>query len=110
MFDLLKAYVYNSYIAYIDSSAISKMYSTVKPLDQRFKKHTTTKSVPLITTLLRASRNQDEELIKNVLQHIITEGISEEDLNATDASGRVSVIYIQIMYAMFVFYFYLTIE
>lgn len=47
--------------------------------------------VPLITTLLRASRNQDEDLIKYVLQHILTNGISEEDLNAVDCSGRVSI-------------------
>lgn len=47
--------------------------------------------VPLITTLLRASRNQDEDLIKYVLQHILANGMSEEDLNAVDCSGRVSV-------------------
>lgn len=69
------------------------MYSTASPIEQRFTVNTNVpKSVPLITTLLRASRNQDEELIKNVLHHIVTEGISVDDLNATDASGRVSDI------------------
>lgn len=46
--------------------------------------------IPLITTLLRASRNQDEDIIKFVLDSILTNGISEEDLNAVDCSGRVS--------------------
>lgn len=69
------------------------MYSTASPIDQRLTVNINVpKSVPLITTLLRASRNQDEELIKNVLHHIVTEGISVDDLNATDASGRVSDI------------------
>lgn len=67
------------------------MYSTISPTKQRLPAMNDQR-VPLITTLLRASRNQDEELIKNVLQHIITNGISEEDLNASDASGRVSDI------------------
>lgn len=69
------------------------MYSAIAPSieKQRFTVNNVPKCVPLITTLLRASRNQDEELIKNVLQHIITEGITVEDLNATDASGRVSI-------------------
>lgn len=46
--------------------------------------------IPLITTLLRASRNQDEELMQCVLENILTNGMSEEDLNAADCSGRVS--------------------
>lgn len=73
----------------------SKMYSTASPSYEKHHRFTVAnvpKSMPLITTLLRASRNQDEELIKNVLQHIVTEGISVEDLNATDASGRVSIL------------------
>lgn len=46
--------------------------------------------IPLITTLLRASRNQDEEIIRHVLQGVLNDGISPDDLNATDCSGRVS--------------------
>lgn len=46
--------------------------------------------IPLITTLLRASRNQDEEIIRHVLASILTDEISPDDLNATDCSGRVS--------------------
>lgn len=54
----------------------------------------TTKSpvdrLPLVSTLLRASRDGNEVLIKSALRDIIINGITKEELNATDKSGRVS--------------------
>lgn len=46
--------------------------------------------LPLVTTLLRASRNQDEETLRHALENILRNGISEAELNAQDCSGRVS--------------------
>lgn len=46
--------------------------------------------VPLVTELLRASRDANEILLKDVFRQILEEGISKEDLNITDKSGRVS--------------------
>lgn len=43
-----------------------------------------------VTTLLRASRSQDEDTLRQVLESILRNGISELELNATDCSGRVS--------------------
>lgn len=43
-----------------------------------------------VTTLLRASRDADEELLDNVLKEIAEFGMNREDLNAVDCSGRVS--------------------
>ena len=48
--------------------------------------------VPLVTTLLRASRDADEDLLKTVLRDMLINGISSTDLNADDNSGRVSVL------------------
>lgn len=47
--------------------------------------------VPLVTTLLRASRDADEELLRSVLRDILINGIPSQDLNAEDNSGRVSI-------------------
>lgn len=46
--------------------------------------------LPLVTTLLRASRDANEVLIKSALRDVIVNGISKEELNMTDKSGRVS--------------------
>lgn len=46
--------------------------------------------LPLITTLLRASRDGNEVIIKSALRDVIVNGISKEELNLTDKSGRVS--------------------
>lgn len=46
--------------------------------------------VPLVTTLLRASRSQDETTLRQVLENILRNGINEADLNTADCSGRVS--------------------
>lgn len=45
-----------------------------------------------ITALLRASREQDEAILKNVFGSMANTKYSEEDLNAVDCSGRVSTI------------------
>lgn len=47
--------------------------------------------VPLVTTLLRASRSQDETTLRQVFENILRNGMSEVELNADDCSGRVSV-------------------
>ena len=47
--------------------------------------------VPNVTTLLRASRDANEYLLKEVFRDILENGISKENLNATDKSGRVSI-------------------
>lgn len=47
--------------------------------------------VPTVTTLLRASRDANEYLLKEVFRDILENGISRENLNSTDRSGRVSV-------------------
>lgn len=46
--------------------------------------------LPLVTTLLRASRDGNDVLIKSALRDIIINGITKEELNSTDKSGRVS--------------------
>lgn len=48
------------------------------------------RKIPLITTLLRASRNQDDDVLHLTMENMETDGINEDDLNATDCSGRVS--------------------
>ncbi|XP_037924093.1 ankyrin repeat domain-containing protein 33B-like isoform X3 [Hermetia illucens] len=47
-----------------------------------------------VTTLLRAAREADEDLLKIVLRKILIDGISKEALNATDKSGRTAISYI----------------
>lgn len=59
--------------------------------------------IPTITTLLRASRCHDEEILQMVLERIIKNGINEEDLNATDCNGRVSAILKSISVLLFFF-------
>lgn len=46
--------------------------------------------LPQVTTLLRACRDGNEILIKAALRDVIINGISKEQLNLTDKSGRVS--------------------
>lgn len=46
--------------------------------------------VPLVPQLLRASREGNELLLRDVFRQILDHGIEKEDLNATDKSGRVS--------------------
>lgn len=46
--------------------------------------------VPFVTTLLRASRSQDEDTLRQVLENILRNGMNEAELNAEDCSGRVS--------------------
>lgn len=46
--------------------------------------------LPLVTTLLRAAKEGNELLIKAALRDIIINGITKEQLNLTDKSGRVS--------------------
>lgn len=48
--------------------------------------------MPPVTTLLRAARDADEDLLRAVLREILLNGIASEDLNAGDVSGRVSGI------------------
>lgn len=45
--------------------------------------------MPHVTTLLRACRDADEELLLTVLQEIAIHGISKAALNEVDCSGRV---------------------
>lgn len=47
--------------------------------------------VPFVTTLLRGSRDSNEVLLKEVFRKILDSGISKENLNAVDKSGRVSL-------------------
>uniref|UniRef100_A0A182LS93 Uncharacterized protein n=1 Tax=Anopheles culicifacies TaxID=139723 RepID=A0A182LS93_9DIPT len=49
--------------------------------------------VPTVTTLLRASRDANEYLLKEVFRDILENGISKENLNSTDRSGRVSTVF-----------------
>lgn len=49
---------------------------------------------PSVTTLLRAAREADEQLLKLVLKKILIDGISKEALNSTDKSGRTAISYI----------------
>lgn len=44
----------------------------------------------LVSTLLRAARDANEELIKACLRDIIINGVTSEKLNSVDKSGRVS--------------------
>lgn len=53
--------------------------------------------VPLVTALLRASRSQDETVLRQVLENILRNGINEGELNAADCSGRVSGAVIQFL-------------
>lgn len=48
--------------------------------------------VPLVSTLLRAARDANEILLKETLRQILVNGISKEELNSTDNSGRVSFL------------------
>ncbi|XP_058067231.1 uncharacterized protein LOC131216693 [Anopheles bellator] len=50
--------------------------------------------VPTVTTLLRASRDANEYLLKEVFRDILENGISKENLNSTDRSGRTAISYI----------------
>lgn len=50
--------------------------------------------VPTVTTLLRASRDANEYLLKEVFRDILENGISRENLNSTDRSGRTAISYI----------------
>ncbi|XP_053687844.1 uncharacterized protein LOC128737266 [Sabethes cyaneus] len=50
--------------------------------------------VPTVTTLLRASRDANEHLLKEVFRDILENGISRENLNSTDRSGRTAISYI----------------
>ncbi|XP_062709527.1 uncharacterized protein LOC109426759 [Aedes albopictus] len=50
--------------------------------------------VPTVTTLLRASRDANEYLLKEVFRDILENGISWENLNSTDRSGRTAISYI----------------
>lgn len=47
--------------------------------------------VPIVSKLLRASRDGNELLLKECFTEILENGISPKDLNATDKSGRVSI-------------------
>jgi hypothetical protein len=44
----------------------------------------------LVTTLLRGSRDANEILLKEAFRQILENGITKEDLNTADKSGRVS--------------------
>lgn len=46
--------------------------------------------LPIVTTLLRASRNQDEDTLRFLLSSVRAKGEYDEDVNAVDCSGRVS--------------------
>lgn len=46
--------------------------------------------LPLVTTLLRAARSQDDDTLRHTLENILRNGIGETELNAQDCSGRVS--------------------
>lgn len=60
--------------------------------------------LPLVTTLLRASRSQDDETLRHTLENILRNGMSEAELNAQDCSGRVSVLAIyKIPFIRFIF-------
>lgn len=48
--------------------------------------------VPFVSTLLRAARDANEILLKETLRQILVNGISKEELNSTDNSGRVSCL------------------
>lgn len=50
--------------------------------------------VPVVTKLLRASRNCNEMLLKDCFKEILECGISSKDLNSTDKSGRVSTNFV----------------
>lgn len=58
--------------------------------------------VPLVPQLLRAAREGNELLLKDVFKQIIDNGMDKEDLNATDKSGRVSVYeYTRLLFKLF---------
>ncbi|CAO1402334.1 unnamed protein product [Diamesa serratosioi] len=50
--------------------------------------------VPVVTKLLRASRNCNEMLLKDCFKEILDCGISSKDLNSTDKSGRTALSYV----------------
>lgn len=47
-------------------------------------------TVPLVSTLLRAAREADSNLLSSIFTDIVANGISSSDLNAVDHCGRVS--------------------
>lgn len=49
--------------------------------------------LPGVSTLLRASREGNEVLLKSALREVIVNGASKEEINMTDKSGRVSQNY-----------------
>lgn len=52
-------------------------------------------TVPLVSTLLRAAREADNNLLSSIFTDIVANGISSDDLNAVDHCGRViSLIFI----------------
>lgn len=59
--------------------------------------------MPEVTTLLRASRDADEDLLAAVLKEISEEGITKDALNEDDCSGRVGVFCL-VFQAMYTFY------
>lgn len=50
--------------------------------------------VPLVTQLLRACRDANEQLLKDVFRQIISNGMTKEELNVCDKSGRVCTVVI----------------
>lgn len=44
---------------------------------------------PLVTSLLRASKNADKEQLQKVMRSIVEHGITKNDLNSVDQNGRV---------------------
>uniref|UniRef100_A0A1L8DSY6 Putative 26s proteasome regulatory complex subunit psmd10 n=1 Tax=Nyssomyia neivai TaxID=330878 RepID=A0A1L8DSY6_9DIPT len=50
--------------------------------------------VPMVSTLLRAARDANELLLKEALRDILINGVTKEDLNSTDKSGRTAISYI----------------
>lgn len=57
--------------------------------------------MPFVTALLRASRSQDEDLLREALENILKNGISEYELNSADCSGRVSLSFISMTFPHF---------
>lgn len=47
--------------------------------------------LPFVSTLLRVARSQDEDKLREALENILKNGISEYELNSADCSGRVSL-------------------
>lgn len=53
-----------------------------------------TDQLPLVTALLKASRNQDEDTLRYILSSILKKDAPDENVNAVDCSGRVSTHYL----------------